>query len=77
MFPSYEKVVVLKGDHIRGISRAGEEVSTGVATEGGVASCVHAVYSFGEGALHDRLEPVDIGVLGHERRRVLIRVPLR
>lgn len=63
--------------HIRRVVRARENISAGVATEGEVASCVHAVHSVREVALHDRLEPVDIRVLGEQRRRVGIRVPLR
>ena len=52
---------------VRGISRAGKNVPARITTKGEVASSVDTILSVCEVALHDGLEPVNVGILGKER----------
>jgi hypothetical protein len=59
------------------VSWRGEDVSTWVATDGEVTSCVDAIEAGGKVTLHGSLEVGDVRVLGNEISCVLIRAPLR
>ena len=57
------------------ISWRGEDISAGVTTDGEMAAGMNAVDTVAEIALHDGLEPVDVGVAGDEAGRVGVGCP--
>ena len=59
-----------------GVARRGENVSSWITSDCKVSTGMYPIESSGEIALHDCLEPVNVGILFNERGRIRVGCPL-